>query len=64
LSRAFGHRPERRNGADQQRGLQTMLWTDDTSDPQDLRNYIRDLIALSALPAIWRTISQNRSLRV
>jgi hypothetical protein len=41
-----------------------MLWTDDTSDPQDLRNYIRDLIALSALPAIWRTISQNRSLRV
>jgi hypothetical protein len=31
-----------------------MLWTDDTSDPQDLRTYIRDLIALSALPAIWK----------
>ena len=31
-----------------------MLWTDDTSDPQDLRIYIRDLIALSALPAIWK----------
>ena len=30
-----------------------MLWTDDTSDPQDLRTYIRDLIALSALPGIW-----------
>lgn len=31
-----------------------MLWTDDTFDPQDLRSYIRDLIALSALPAIWK----------
>jgi DNA-binding CsgD family transcriptional regulator len=31
-----------------------MLWTDDTSDPQELRTYIRDLIALSALPAIWK----------
>jgi DNA-binding CsgD family transcriptional regulator len=31
-----------------------MLWTDDTSDPQDLRAYIRDLIALSALPSIWK----------
>lgn len=31
-----------------------MLWTDNISDPQDLRNYIRDLIALSTLPAIWK----------
>jgi len=31
-----------------------MLWTDDTSDPQALRTYIRDLIALSALPTIWK----------
>jgi len=31
-----------------------MVWTDDTVDPQDLRSYIRDLIALSALPAIWK----------
>ena len=31
-----------------------MLWTDDTSDPQELRTYIRDLIALSALPTIWK----------
>jgi DNA-binding CsgD family transcriptional regulator len=34
--------------------LRSMLWTDDTFDPQDLRTYIRDLIALSALPAIWK----------
>jgi DNA-binding CsgD family transcriptional regulator len=31
-----------------------MSWTDDTFDSQDLRTYIRDLIALSALPAIWK----------
>jgi DNA-binding CsgD family transcriptional regulator len=31
-----------------------MVWADNISDPQDLRNYIRDLIALSALPAIWK----------
>jgi DNA-binding CsgD family transcriptional regulator len=31
-----------------------MPWTDDTFDSQDLRTYIRDLIALSALPAIWK----------
>jgi DNA-binding CsgD family transcriptional regulator len=32
-----------------------MPWTDNVSDPQDLRNYIRDLIALSTLPAIWKS---------
>ena len=35
-------------------GLRSMPWTDDTFDSQDLRTYIRDLIALSALPAIWK----------
>src|SRR4029077_20980600 len=35
-------------------GLRSMSWTDDTFDSQDLRTYIRDLIALSALPAIWK----------
>ena len=31
-----------------------MPWVDNLSHPQDLRNCIRDLIALSTLPAIWR----------
>lgn len=35
-------------------GLRSMPWTDDTFNSQDLRTYIRDLIALSALPAIWK----------
>jgi PAS domain S-box-containing protein len=31
-----------------------MPWADKLSHPQDLRDYVRDLIALSTLPAIWR----------
>jgi PAS domain S-box-containing protein len=31
-----------------------MPWMDNLSHPQDLRNCIRDLIALSTLPAVWR----------
>jgi DNA-binding CsgD family transcriptional regulator len=31
-----------------------MVWVDDLSDPRELRNYIRDLIALSTLPATWK----------
>jgi PAS domain S-box-containing protein len=31
-----------------------MPWVEAVSDPQELRRCIRDLVALSALPAIWR----------
>jgi DNA-binding CsgD family transcriptional regulator len=37
-----------------------MVWADDLSDPRELRNYIRDLIALSALPATWKTYEPQR----
>lgn len=30
-------------------------WIEALSDPQELRRCLRDLIALSALPAIWKT---------
>ena len=32
-----------------------MPWIEALSDPQELRRCLRDLIALSALPAIWKT---------
>jgi hypothetical protein len=32
-----------------------MPWMEPLSDPQDLRRCIRDLVALSTLPAIWNT---------
>lgn len=31
-----------------------MPWAEELSDPQELRRCIRDLVALSTLPAIWR----------
>jgi PAS domain S-box-containing protein len=31
-----------------------MPWVEQFSDPQELRRYIRDLMALSALPAMWK----------
>ena len=31
-----------------------MPWVDELSEPQELRRCIRDLVALSALPAIWK----------
>jgi DNA-binding CsgD family transcriptional regulator len=37
-----------------------MMWADDLSDPRELRNYIRDLIALSALPATWKAYEPQR----
>jgi DNA-binding CsgD family transcriptional regulator len=37
-----------------------MVWADDLSDPRELRNYIRDLIALSALPATWKAYEPQR----
>jgi DNA-binding CsgD family transcriptional regulator len=37
-----------------------MEWVDDLSDPRELRNYLRDLIALSALPATWKTYEPQR----
>jgi DNA-binding CsgD family transcriptional regulator len=37
-----------------------MIWADDLSDPRELRNYIRDLIALSALPATWKAYEPQR----
>jgi len=35
-------------------GQATMPWIDELSAPRELRRCIRDLIALSTLPAIWR----------
>src|SRR5580704_16566946 len=32
-----------------------MPWVEDISDPQELRRCVRDLVALSTLPAIWKT---------
>jgi DNA-binding CsgD family transcriptional regulator len=37
-----------------------MEWVDDLSDPRELRNYLRDLIALSALSATWKTYEPQR----
>src|SRR4029077_13280737 len=37
-----------------------MVWADDLSDPRELRNYIRDLIALWALPATWKAYEPQR----
>jgi DNA-binding CsgD family transcriptional regulator len=37
-----------------------MMWADNLSDPRELRNYIRDLIALSALPATWKAYEPQR----
>src|SRR3954471_1008412 len=31
-----------------------MPWVDEPSEPQELRRCIRDLVALSTLPAIWK----------
>ena len=31
-----------------------MPWVDELSEPQELRRCIRDLVALSTLPAIWK----------
>jgi hypothetical protein len=32
-----------------------MPWVEKVSDPQELRRCIRDLVALSTLPAAWKT---------
>lgn len=31
-----------------------MPWVDELSEPQELKRCIRDLVALSTLPAIWK----------
>jgi DNA-binding CsgD family transcriptional regulator len=37
-----------------------MVSVDKLSDPRELRNYLRDLIALSALPATWKAYEPQR----
>jgi PAS domain S-box-containing protein len=37
-----------------------MSWPGSTSDPEELRRCIRDLIAISALPAVWSTMLPAR----
>jgi PAS domain S-box-containing protein len=37
-----------------------MPWVEELSDPQDLRRCIRDLVALSTLPAIWRDFDPHQ----
>src|SRR6201995_3334053 len=37
-----------------------MPWVDELSDPQELRRCIRDLVALSTLPAIWKDYNSRQ----
>ena len=37
-----------------------MVSVNNVSDPRELRNYLRDLIALSALPATWKAYEPQR----
>jgi PAS domain S-box-containing protein len=37
-----------------------MPWVEQLSDPQELRRCIRDLVALSTLPAIWNTYDSSQ----
>ena len=37
-----------------------MVSVNNLSDPRELRNYLRDLIALSALPATWKAYEPQR----
>jgi PAS domain S-box-containing protein len=41
-------------------GSGDMPWVDQLSEPQELRHCIRDLVALSTLPAIWRDYSSRQ----
>ena len=37
-----------------------MPWVDELSEPQELRRCIRDLVALSTLPAIWKNYDSRQ----
>src|ERR1700754_2945523 len=37
-----------------------MPWVDELSEPQELRRCIRDLVALSTLPAIWKAYDSRQ----
>src|ERR1700760_4783256 len=37
-----------------------MPWVDELSEPQELRRCIRDLVALSTLPAIWKDYNSRQ----
>ena len=37
-----------------------MPWVDKLSEPQELRRCIRDLVALSTLPAIWKDYNSRQ----
>ena len=37
-----------------------MPWVEQLADPQELRRYIRDLVALSTLPAIWKNYDPHQ----
>ena len=37
-----------------------MPWVDEFSEPQELRRCIRDLVALSTLPAIWKDYNSRQ----
>ena len=41
-----------------------MPWIDALSEPQQLRRCIRDLVALSTLPAIWKDYTPGESHRL
>jgi signal transduction histidine kinase len=41
-------------------GLGDMPWVDELSEPQELRRCIRDLVALSTLPAIWKDYNSGQ----
>ena len=37
-----------------------MPWVESLSDPDDLRRCVRDLVALSMLPATWKDYNPNQ----
>jgi PAS domain S-box-containing protein len=43
-----------------QQEIVAMPWVEDISDPQELRRCVRDLVALSTLPAIWKTYTSRQ----